>query len=664
MSPEHRLRRLALPHAPVSSPPPARRPAPAVFRRPLWALAWLLLALLGAAPAGGHPAAGGAAAPAAAGRYYPETGQTLAGEFTAFYDAHGGLPVFGYPLDAPHIEGGFLVQYCERERLEYHPEHAGTPFAVLLGRLGADLTAGRADTAFAPTPDAGGPAGAVYVPATRQWLGGAFLAYWRDHGGVTLFGYPISQEFVENGLRQQWFERARFEYHPDLPAPFRVTLGLLGHEVLAEQAEPPAEVAVAPGPARARHLQLGLSQGGESHDGNFLHNVVPLLGALHVPLIRVDNVFTSYGVVDRDPSGKLAYNWSSLDALVDDIRAAGAQPLFCLSYTPPALSPDGSPIQPPTSLDEWRQLVTATVTHFNRDRQLGLRYWEVWNEPDQGDLWRGSWPDYLNLYDATRQAIRAVDPGAEVGGPARAAFDAGALSWFLGHQDQQGAAGGVEFLSWHAYGLSPATVVDQVGTARNVLAAHPAYKPELAITEFNVATGGAGDTSQDHLSDTSAGAAYVLAWLDALDRAGLDRAFLFEAKDGYSATGAYWGRWGITTNDGRTKPVYHAIRAYQDLGPQLLPVEVTAPAGLGALAAEPGGRPEVLVWNNSVTVAHTHISLPPAWQDQTFALTLFDAAHNNPQATGDDHVTPFGVRTGPGLIFDLLPGSVLVLTAQ
>jgi hypothetical protein len=86
-------------------------------------------------------------------RYFPATGLTMAGEFTSYFDAHGGLPVFGYPITEARQEGGFLVQYFERERLEWHPEHAGTPFEVLLGRLGAELTAGREiERAFSRCP--------------------------------------------------------------------------------------------------------------------------------------------------------------------------------------------------------------------------------------------------------------------------------------------------------------------------------------------------------------------------------------------------------------------------------------------------------------------------------------------------------------------------------
>ena len=61
-----------------------------------------------------------------------------------FWQANGGLAVFGYPLseefhETSPIDGKvYTVQYFERNRFEYHPEFAGTPNEVLLGLLGVD----------------------------------------------------------------------------------------------------------------------------------------------------------------------------------------------------------------------------------------------------------------------------------------------------------------------------------------------------------------------------------------------------------------------------------------------------------------------------------------------------------------------------------------------
>ncbi len=173
----------------------------------------------------------------AQGRNYPETGKTLAPEFISFFDSHGGVPLLGYPLTDPETEGGFMVQYLERARIEYHPENAGTGYEVQLGLLGSIETAGRN---FAPSPvaDASTTPTRLYFPETQHTLAGKFLDYWQQNGGLALFGYPISEPLVENGVTVQYFQRNRFELHPDQAGtPYEVQLGLLGRDLLAQRVQ-------------------------------------------------------------------------------------------------------------------------------------------------------------------------------------------------------------------------------------------------------------------------------------------------------------------------------------------------------------------------------------------------------------------------------------------
>ena len=66
-----------------------------------------------------------------------------------------------------------------------------------------------------------------------------FLAYWQHFGGVDAYGYPLTEEFTfvdpatDRPTTMQYFERARFEWHPgSAPQRFDVQLGLLGSETL------------------------------------------------------------------------------------------------------------------------------------------------------------------------------------------------------------------------------------------------------------------------------------------------------------------------------------------------------------------------------------------------------------------------------------------------
>ncbi|MFN8540478.1 MAG: kelch repeat-containing protein [Thermomicrobiales bacterium] len=169
------------------------------------------------------------------GRCFAETGQCINGDFFTYYNAHGGLAINGYPLSGAfpeRLEDGqvYLVQYFERVRMEYHPENAA-PYTVLLGQFGRQIHGG-ADPAATPLQ------GARYFKETGHNLVGNLLVYWDEHGGLTQFGYPISEEFdevLEDGqtYQVQYFERARFERHPENNLEYYVLLGQFGRQVLA-----------------------------------------------------------------------------------------------------------------------------------------------------------------------------------------------------------------------------------------------------------------------------------------------------------------------------------------------------------------------------------------------------------------------------------------------
>jgi type VII secretion-associated serine protease mycosin len=183
--------------------------------------------------------------PAVAGNpalvYFPAVGHTLKGPFLKYWRDNGGLPIFGYPISEEFTEVSptdgkeYVVQYFERNRFEYHPEYAGTSSEVLMGLLGVEMTRGRT---FQPGQSFQSDPNRLYFSETRHSLSGAFLRYWRSHGGLAIFGYPISEELVERSPTDgkeyvvQYFERNRFEYHPEYAGTSNeVLLGLLGVEI-------------------------------------------------------------------------------------------------------------------------------------------------------------------------------------------------------------------------------------------------------------------------------------------------------------------------------------------------------------------------------------------------------------------------------------------------
>ncbi len=108
-----------------------------------------------------------------------------------------------------------------------------------------------------------------------------------------------------------------------------------------------------------------------------------------------------------------------LDALYA-LTARGLVPFVQLSFFPPAVSP--APIMPPASYEGWQLLVRTFLDAVAQDARFGreaMRGWwfEVWNEPNIAVFWGGTFDDYLALYRATSDAVRASGYAVRLGGP-------------------------------------------------------------------------------------------------------------------------------------------------------------------------------------------------------------------------------------------------------
>jgi hypothetical protein len=208
----------------------------------------LLLAATSLGPAG-HPA-----------QAAPTRDHTISPRFAAYWQAHGGLAQYGYPLsdelsEVSDLDGqAYMVQYFERAVFEEHPENA-PPYDVLLAQLGTLRYHARYPQG-APGQQANHDQ-AQYFPETGHTLGGTFRRYWVEHGGLTQQGYPISEEFTEvsdldgRPYTVQYFERAVFEWHPEYAGtPAEVLLAQVGTYRYQAKYGPPAPSATAP-PASA-----------------------------------------------------------------------------------------------------------------------------------------------------------------------------------------------------------------------------------------------------------------------------------------------------------------------------------------------------------------------------------------------------------------------------
>lgn len=187
-----------------------------VARRILqWGIPLLLLAALLVPP--------GALAQAD-GRYYPETGHTLDERFISFFDAHGGVIVFGFPITESFVDQPtqHLIQYTENARFEWRQDPTGH---VELARLG-ELIGGWQ----LPSEDPVDGGGCRFFPTSGHATCYAFLSFFDQYGGQDLFGVPISEFVIEDDRIVQYFQYFRLDWFPEAPADNQVEVGPLGRE--------------------------------------------------------------------------------------------------------------------------------------------------------------------------------------------------------------------------------------------------------------------------------------------------------------------------------------------------------------------------------------------------------------------------------------------------
>jgi hypothetical protein len=128
---------------------------------------------------------------------------------------------------------------------------------------------------FAKSGDTGG---CRVFPETGHSVCGAILKAWRANGlqidgkkavsdaeSLALFGMPLSgvlTETLSDGKQYQvqWFERARFELHPENAAPYDVLLGLLGNEDFAHRNKPKPTATAVPAPTAVPNPILSVQE--------------------------------------------------------------------------------------------------------------------------------------------------------------------------------------------------------------------------------------------------------------------------------------------------------------------------------------------------------------------------------------------------------------------
>ncbi len=346
--------------------------------------------------------------------------------------------------------------------------------------------------------------------------------------------------------------------------------------------------------------------------------------ALHAPLSRLhDCHWPNPDVVDihavfpnfsADPERAESYDFAATDEYLAAVRATGAQIVYRLGESIEHTKTKRF-VHPPGDPERWARICVGIIRHCNEGwangTRLGIRYWEIWNEPENRPAcWTGSDEEFLRLYATAARVIKAHDPTLKVGGPSfgySGSFEGGVfrpsafVTNFLALCWRDGVP--LDFFSWHCYTANPSELATRSRAIRALLDAQGFRNTESHLNEWNYLPGnswhGLSRTAKPEARQKfydemggAAGGAFLAAALIELQDAPLDVGNLFHAEV---------GGFGVFTENGVPMRNYHALRAFADL--MKTPRRAATSGGVAgklALAAgldAEGSRAQVLISN-------------------------------------------------------------------
>lgn len=135
--------------------------------------------------------------------------------------------------------------------------------------------------------------------------------------------------------------------------------------------------------------------------------------------LRLWDAGVSWRDIETSPG---VYDFSRLDAIVQAANARNVEVTLVLGMTPTFYASSSTSM--PSDLSAWDRYVRALVSHYsagNWGGRRGIAAYQVWNEANVKNFWTGSPMQMAQLTKATWNAVKAVDKGALVVGPAFAA---------------------------------------------------------------------------------------------------------------------------------------------------------------------------------------------------------------------------------------------------
>ena len=216
------------------------------------------------------------------------------------------------------------------------------------------------------------------------------------------------------------------------------------------------------------------------------HDASHWAGAGREHVVDVNCIFTDF---DRDVNDTSAYDFTLTDVYVNTCFEAGAKMYYRLGASIEHWVKKYNTV-PPKDNQKWAEICEHIIMHYNEGWadgfNLGIEYWEIWNEPDLGDekCWGGTREEFYELFATSVSYLKNRFPQLKIGGPAVAGIgNPEFMEGLLMRLKKDNIP--LDFFSWHLYGNDLEWYSGDMKKARNILDKHGYTKTESILNEWN-----------------------------------------------------------------------------------------------------------------------------------------------------------------------------------
>ncbi|MBO7721040.1 MAG: hypothetical protein J6T01_01390 [Kiritimatiellae bacterium] len=369
------------------------------------------------------------------------------------------------------------------------------------------------------------------------------------------------------------------------------------------------------------------------------HDTAGPWGGTH--FVDVPNIFPDFDADENDPAN---YDFTVTDAFLMSVVTAGTEIYYRLGVTFEMYHRVKTyTIDPPKDYAKWARICEHIVRHYNEGWADGfhwnIKYWEIWNEPENPPMWSGTKEQFFELYRVVANHLKGRFPEIKVGGFGGCGFyivddpslrnnkyHQSILDWFetfCKFVTDEKTKAPLDFFSWHEYiETTPHRIAVHADFVRRKLDEAGLKRTESHFNEWNYV--GRGWTDLKFMM-TAKGAACMSETMCLLQRSPVDMAMYYDA----TPTRKYCGLFDMHESDQRT-PTYFAFKLFNEVYKLGSCVESSAcGADFGVVASRGAdGRKAVLMVNNSGEPRRVKLSFKGA-EKEIMELRLLDETHSS-----------------------------------